>query len=114
MGMGRIPYFVWCLACGFDEATWPAGRENPDCLLRAAEACPGRAGRFRHPAFPMCGSCPIGISASCLNVGGRRVERKECGAVFAAGVAARHVFTCQTERGFAAQGGEAGTVGSAG
>ena len=46
----------------------------------------------------MCGSYPIGISASCLNVGGSRVERKECGAVFAAGVAAMHVFTCQTER----------------
>ena len=37
---------VWCMACGFDGATRPARRENPDGLLRAAEACPGRAGRF--------------------------------------------------------------------
>jgi hypothetical protein len=30
MGMGRIPYFGVAHAWGFDGATRPAGRENPD------------------------------------------------------------------------------------
>ena len=59
MGMGRIPYF----------GVVPGLR-----LRRGHAACRPRESRwnarvasgFRHPAFPMCGSCPIGISASCL------------------------------------------------
>ena len=52
-----------------EAATQEAGGD--DCLLRAAEACPGRAGRFRHPLLNPDGFFlnASGFWHPCLNAG---------------------------------------------